>query len=86
MVIALWLWLGVQRPQSVSQPTEAAEDITAVERRPAAEVACRFTICIFADVDEHTHRMYEALGMLAVAADFHIFILLSTLGSFVPRK
>lgn len=30
--------------------------------------------------------MYEALAMLAVAVKFHIFILLSILGSFVPRQ
>lgn len=64
----------------------AAEGITAEEIGLAAEVASRFAICIFVAVGEHTDSMYEAQGMLAVAVNFHIFILLSTLGSFLPRQ
>lgn len=30
--------------------------------------------------------MHDTLGTLAVAANFHIFIVLSTLGSFVPAQ
>lgn len=86
VAIALWLWFAGQKPQSVSQATAEAEGITAVEIGLAAEVASRFAICIFVAVDEHTDHMYEALGMLALALNFHLSILLSTLGNFLPRQ
>lgn len=54
----------------MSQAITAAEGITAVEIGLAAEVASRFAICIFVTVGEHTDRMYEALGKLAVAVTF----------------
>ena len=77
VTIALWLWFGGQKPQSVSQATAAAEGITAVEIGLAAEVASRFGICIFVAVDEHTDCMYEALGMLAVTVNFFTFLFFS---------
>jgi len=70
----------------VTQATAVAEGIAAIEIGQTVEVASRFAICIFVAAAEHTDHIYEALGMLAMAVNFHIFILLRTLGSFVPRQ